>query len=154
MNQSIPPLYFTILVHREVSNDDRCGVGWCDEWDTGGGGIATGHWDRVSRSDASRAAAAVPRVFLSSLRRLHGRGGRRGGPVLLLHLLQLEGSDVNHGVGVHFAPGGGPGDGLGSVRSIGGWSLAFTAWSGKSDTVHSRLHSHTPTTQLIAVLQL
>lgn len=38
------------------------------------------------------------------------RGGRSRGAVLLLVLLQLQGSDLNHRVGVDFALGGGPGD--------------------------------------------
>lgn len=48
--------------------------------------------------------------------------------MLLLKLLQLERSDVNHRVGVDFALGGGPGDGLRRVRVIDGWILAFAAW--------------------------
>ncbi|TNN82998.1 hypothetical protein EYF80_006605 [Liparis tanakae] len=50
--------------------------------------------------------------------------------MLLLELLQLERSDVNHRVRVGFALGGASGDGVRRVRGIGGRILAFTAWGG------------------------
>lgn len=52
-------LYFTVLFHGEVSNDDGCGVGWCDKRYSRGGCIAAGHWDRVSGSNAHGAGAAL-----------------------------------------------------------------------------------------------
>jgi len=54
--------------------------------------------------------------------------------MLLLELLQLERSDVNHRVRVGFALGGASGDGVRRVRGIGGRILAFTAWGGSKKT--------------------
>lgn len=48
--------------------------------------------------------------------------------MLLLNLLQLERSDVDHRVGVDFALGGGPGDGRWRVRVVDGCILALPAW--------------------------
>lgn len=116
---------FTIFIHREVSNDDRCGVSWGDERYSRGGRIATRDRHRVSRSDASRAAGRILAVCLSFFG-LRGRGGGRGGSVLLVKLLLLEGSDVNHRVGVDFALGGGTGGDVWSASVADGYFLAFT----------------------------
>lgn len=46
---------FTVLVHREVSDDDGRGVGWRDEGHARGGGVSTGHRHRVTRGDTGGA---------------------------------------------------------------------------------------------------
>lgn len=51
--------------------------------------------------------------------------------LLLLRRLQLERSDVDHRVGVDFAPGGAFGDGLAGVTA--GRILDLTAWWGTED---------------------
>lgn len=123
-------LYFTILIHGEVSNDDGCGVSWCDERHTRGGCIATGHWDWVSGSDANRAGVAILGFFLSFLR-LCWWGSRSGRGMMLLKLLQLERSDLNHRVGVDFALRGGPGDSLWKVGVNDEGILPLPTWWGK-----------------------
>lgn len=54
--------------------------------------------------------------------------------MLLLKLLQLERSDVNHRVGVDFALGGGPGDGRWRVRVVDGCILALPACGGRGES--------------------
>ena len=65
----------TILIHREVSDDDWGGVGWRDHGHVRGHGVATGHWHRVTRRHAGAAGHLLGlRLLLSGGRR--GRGGR------------------------------------------------------------------------------
>lgn len=127
-------LYFTILIHGEVSNDNGCGVSWRDEGYTRGGCIATGHRHWIAWGDAAGAGVEILSLSLSFFGfPWWGRG--RGGSALLLQLLQLEGSDVNHRVGVDLSLGGGPGDCLWRVQVIAGLLLAFTPWESKQSSV-------------------
>lgn len=128
-------LYFTIFIHGEMSEDDRCSIRWCDERHPRGGCIATWHWHWVSRVNARRAGVGVV-AFSLPFFGLHWWGRGRGGPMLLLQLLQLERSNVNHRVGVDFSLGGGSGDGLQRLRVTDGWILAFPAWWQKEDTLN------------------
>lgn len=49
-------------------------------------------------------------------------------------LLQLEGGDVNHRVGVHSGPGGGPGGSLGRAGVVRGHILDLQVWCGSEET--------------------
>jgi hypothetical protein len=120
----------TFLVHGEVADDDRRGVGGCDERHARRGGVAARHRDGVTRGDVTGAVAGT----LLGLRRRcsrhnrrrplqgvsptgrggagwRGRGGAwrggRGGATRLLQLLHLERGDVDDRVGVDLAPGDG-----------------------------------------------
>ena len=121
-------LYFTVLIHGEVSNDDGGGVSRRDEGYTRGGCIATGHWDWVSWSDANRTGIAILGLYFLFFGLCWW--GRRWGP----SLLQLEWSDLNNRIGVDFALGGGPGVSLCRRRVDDGCILTFLAWWVRDDT--------------------
>lgn len=98
---------FTVIVHREVSNDHRCGVRWGDERYIRGGCVAGGHRHRVYRSDSNMTGAGI--FCFSGLVFGLCRWGCGGeGLVLLLGELVMKRIDLNHRIGVDFALGDTP----------------------------------------------
>lgn len=97
--------YFTIIVHREVSDDNWSGVSWGDEWYIRRGCVARGHRHWVYRSASSRTGAPI---FCSCVMvfGLCWWGCRSEGLILLRGQLVKKRIDVNHRIGVDFALGG------------------------------------------------
>lgn len=98
-------IYLTVIIHGEVSDDNRGGVSWGDEWYVRRGCVAGGHGHRVHRGASSRTGAAIF-CFSVLLFGLRWRGCRSGGLVLLLGQLVKNRVDLNHRIGVDFALGG------------------------------------------------
>lgn len=95
-------IYFTIIVHREVSNDNRCGVGWGDERYIRRGCVAGGHRDRVYRSHSNMTGVGIL-CFSVLVFGLCRWGCRSEGLLLLLGQLLMKRIDLNHRIGVDFA---------------------------------------------------
>lgn len=125
-------LYFTILVHGEVPNDDGCGVSWCYEWYTRGRCIAWGYRNWVSWSNAHRTGGAIV-YFTLLVFGLCWQGSRSKGLMLLLKELQLERTDLNYRVRVDFALRGAPGSSLLRVTLGDSCILALSIWWPKED---------------------
>lgn len=113
-----------------MSNEDRCGVGRCDERYTRGCCIATWHRHGISWSNAGRAGVDILTLFLSYFWFCRGGSGR-GRSVLLL-LLKL--GDINHRVRVDFTLRGSPGQSLGSVGVVERCTHPFSICWGTKDT--------------------